>query len=354
MINKYKMDIVDSIRKNVEENFLKNKTIKKDDVVIVALSGGMDSMCLLNVLVSLSHIYEFYVCCLHVNHGIRGDEADRDLNFVVKYANDINVKIKTVNVNAVNYSKENNKTVEEAARILRYEALTWYRDELLNSSKVKKNIYVAVAHHKNDQAETILFNMIRGTGIKGLIGIKKISNFIIRPLLDFKKEEIEEYIKKLNIPYVVDSTNEDIKYTRNFLRLKVIKDIETINSSAVDHIVSSITDLQELYEYIEKVSDFIYEKISYMEDENIVIKNSEFKELSHIIKVHIIRKVFNNMANKLKDISRINIEDIISFSMKEKGGHLDMPYNITIDKKKNKLLFIKNKINVSMKNKKKK
>ena len=354
MINKYKMDIVDSIRKNAEENFLKNKVIKKDDVVIVALSGGMDSMCLLNVLLSLSHIYEFYVCCLHVNHGIRGDEADRDLNFVVKYANDINVKIKTVNVNAVNYSKENNKTVEEAARILRYEALTWYRDELINSSKVKKNIYVAVAHHKNDQAETILFNMIRGTGIKGLIGIKRISNFIIRPLLDFKKEEIEEYIKKLNIPYVVDSTNEDIKYTRNFLRLKVIKDIETINSSAVDHIVSSITDLQELYEYIEKVSDFIYEKISYMEDEKIIIKNSEFKELSHIIKVHIIRKVFNNMANKLKDISRINIEDIISFSMKEKGGHLDMPYNITIDKKKNKLLFIKNKINVSMKNKKKK
>ena len=354
MINKYKMDIVDNIRKNVEENFLKNKIIKKEDVVIVALSGGTDSMCLLNVLVSLSHIYEFYVCCLHVNHGIRGDEADRDLNFVVKYANDINVRIKTVNVNAVNYSKENNKTVEEAARILRYEALTWYRDELINSSKVKKNIYVAVAHHKNDQAETILFNMIRGTGIKGLIGIKKISNFIIRPLLDFKKEEIEEYIKKLNIPYVVDSTNEDIKYTRNFLRLKVIKDIETINRNAVDHIVSSITDLQELYEYIEKVSDFIYEKISYMEDKKIVIKNSEFKELSHIIKVHIIRKVFNNMANKLKDISRINIEYIISFSMKEKGGHLDMPYNITIDKKKNKLLFIKNKINVSMKNKKKK
>ena len=354
MSYKCKIDVVDRIRINVEDSFLKNKIIKENDIVIVALSGGKDSMCLLNVLLSLSHIYKFYVYCLHVNHGIRGVEADRDLNFVVKYANDINVKIKTVKVDAVKFAKENGKTEEEACRVLRYKALNEYRYELLHKEKIKRNVYIAVAHHKNDQAETILFNMIRGTGVKGLIGIKKRVDYIIRPLLDFKRSEIDEYIEKMGIPNVLDSTNLDIKYTRNFLRLKIIKDFEAINSNAVDHIVDSMKDLCELYDYIKSVSIYVYERISKEQDEKIYIDNNEFVKLSNLIKVSVIRFVFEKMTNNLKDISRVNIEDIIRFSMKEKGGHLDMPYNITIDKKKNKLIFIKNKINISMKNKKKK
>lgn len=329
--------------------------LKKDDIVVVALSGGMDSMCLFDVTYKLSNDYGFKMMALHVHHGIRGKDADRDLEFVENYCKSFDVPFIKCKVKAKTYAKENGLTIEEAARILRYKEIDNVWKKVL-SKNPDSCVYILLAHHMRDQVETIIHNILRGTGVKGLSGMNDMRDYIIRPMLNVSKDDIEKYVKNYAIPYVEDLTNKDDNYTRNYIRHEILDKFVKVNNKSFEHIIELSKQAREMNDYIESVSDDVFKKILIEETKGkeIIINVVLFKDIPHIVKVGVIRHILNNLIDTLKDITKINIEDIIDMSMKEKGGHIDIPYNITVDKIKKELIFKKNDINISMKKRKKK
>ena len=348
MINKEK------ILETIVKDFFDTKIIKDGDIIVIALSGGMDSMCLFDAFYKLQSECNYNLMALHINHGIRGKEASRDESFVKDYCKSFDVKLVVEKVDAVYMAKKKNLTLEEAARNLRYDAFDkiWKKISLKNS---KNDVYILVAHHEKDQVETIIHNIVRGTGIKGLVGMKKQSGYILRPLLWLKKEDIKKYIDRYNIPFVEDSTNEDIYYTRNYIRKEIVDRLEKINIKACEHIVELSKMANDINDHLENESKKAFKDLTLDKGENkIIISLKKFRLKDKIIKVGIIRETLNYLVNTLKDITKINMNDIIELVEKEKGGHLDLPYNITVDKKQNELTFKKNDSNISMSRRKKK
>ena len=346
----YKEKILESIVKD----FFDNGIIKDGDTLIIALSGGQDSMCLFDAFYRLQPEKNYKMIAIHINHSIRENEADRDEAFVKDYCKSFNIDLINKKVDAVSYAKENNLTLEEAARKLRYDALEneWKKICIKNA---KSDVYILVAHHEKDQVETIIHNMIRGTGLKGLAGMKKINGNILRPLLNVKKEDIEKYIDRYNIPYVTDSTNADIAYTRNYIRKEIVDKLINLNKKACDHIVELSNMSLEVNDFLEHESKKLLDSITIDKtDKKTSIDLKKFRLRNKVLKKEIVREILQNLANTLKDITKINIDDIIELSNKESGGHLDLPYNITVDKKQNELTFTKNDNNISMSRRKKK
>ncbi len=208
-----------------------NHTLVKNKVIAVAVSGGSDSMALLDFMLSVKDTYGFSLVALNVEHGIRGELSLKDTAFVKQYCEDKDVKTLFYTVDAIKHAKENKLTLEQSARILRYDCFF----DAINS---KKCDFVATAHHKSDNFESILFNLFRGTGLKGLVGISDMGGKIIRPFLDVSKYDIIEYVNKRKIPYVTDQTNYDQSYTRNYVRSSIIPAIKERFPNAEDNVLS--------------------------------------------------------------------------------------------------------------------
>lgn len=216
----------------VADEFLSTLPPLKGKTVAVALSGGADSVCLLSVMQSLQPKYGYTLCALHLNHGIRGNEAQRDSDFCQDLCKklDIPLSVKNTDVPAL---KNQGESLETAARRLRYEFFDNFECD-----------YVAVAHNKNDSAETALFNLLRGSGTRGAKGISKIRGKYIRPILLSKKSEIIDYCKISGLDFVTDSTNLVNDCTRNLIRNEIFPLFEKINSGFVDNI-SSFSEIAE-------------------------------------------------------------------------------------------------------------
>ena len=197
-----------------------NRLIKKGDRVGIALSGGKDSMALFHYAVNNAHVFGIQIIAINVEHGIRGQQSKNDSLFVKQYCQKLGVPLIEYSVDCPKASKQLKLSLEQAARKLRYECFF----DAIESGKCDK---IATAHHLNDNVESILFNLFRGSGIKGLCGIEEnFEDKIIRPLLNASREQIDQYVLENDIPYVTDQTNFDDDYTRNHLRLNVIPQIK--------------------------------------------------------------------------------------------------------------------------------
>jgi tRNA(Ile)-lysidine synthetase, N-terminal domain len=190
--------------------------------ILVAVSGGIDSMSLLDILKNCSLNLNIFVA--NVNFNLRGQESNQDTQMVIDYCQNLNIKLFTKSFNTIQYAKEKNISIEMAARELRY---NWFF-ELMEQHNLT---YLAIAHNSNDNAETLLLNLTRGTGIDGITGIKEIlpinnNKFIIRPLLQYTRDEIEKYATKYNIPFRTDSTNQLSDYHRNRIRNEVFPQLK--------------------------------------------------------------------------------------------------------------------------------
>ncbi len=210
--------------------------------VAVGVSGGADSMCLLHILSSLKDRYGIILKAVHVNHNLRGEEALRDEKLVRDYCSEKGIDLTVCSVDVLSLSAELGLGTEECGRKVRYECF----------EKAKCDA-VAVAHSLSDSIETTVYNLLRGTGTKGLCGIpvKRKPN-IIRPLIFCTREEIEAYCEKENVPFITDSTNLTDDYTRNYIRHNIIPNFEKVNSSYAESISRTCTILSEENDFIEK------------------------------------------------------------------------------------------------------
>ncbi|MDE7226195.1 MAG: tRNA lysidine(34) synthetase TilS, partial [Ruminococcus sp.] len=224
--------------------------INSGDTVICGLSGGADSVCLLLSLLRLSEDMGFSVEAVHVNHCLRGEESDRDENFCRQLCLMLNVLFTAVSCDVGSHAESESISLEQAARDMRYQAL----------QRIADGKKIATAHNADDNIETILLNLVRGSGIKGLSGIPPVRGNIIRPLLTISRNEIEEYLSSENQDYVTDSTNLTDDYTRNKIRHNVIPVLKTINSSLADTTARTAEVLRSENDFIESETNSAYKK----------------------------------------------------------------------------------------------
>ncbi len=226
---------MDSIVKKVLSFINSEGLFSPDSRTIVAVSGGADSVMLLRVLVSAG----FDCVAAHCNFHLRGDESDRDQSFVESLCAELSVPLEIVHFQTEEYAAQHKLSIEMAARELRYD---WFEQ-----IRVKRGAdVIAVAHHADDVVETFLMNIVRGTGIHGLTGIKPVAGRIVRPLLCLYRSEIEEYMKKNSYHYVTDSTNLQQDYLRNKFRLSVIPLLRSVNPAAKANVLSDIGHLRDV------------------------------------------------------------------------------------------------------------
>ncbi len=203
--------------------------IENGDHVLAAVSGGADSVCLLLLLLKLREVFSMEVSVIHVEHGIRGAASRADAAFVKALCEREKVPCRVYECDAVSYARERGMGLEEGARALRYE----YFESCLKEQKADK---IAVAHNQNDCAETVLFHLARGAGLRGLAGIRPVRGNVIRPLLCLSRQEIEAFLQEQGQDYCIDATNQELCYSRNKMRSQVLPVLSEINSGAVGHI----------------------------------------------------------------------------------------------------------------------
>lgn len=225
----------------------KNNLLSIGDTVVVGVSGGADSVCLLNVLCSLKAELGISVFAVHVNHGIRGAEAKRDEDFVVKLCYELGVECRVFNVDCPSEAKITGESLEECGRRLRY---------LCFNSVCKNTSYkIATAHNANDNAETVLFNISRGSSLKGACGIPVKRDNIIRPLLFASRNSIEQYCAENDLSFVTDSTNNSNDYSRNKIRHEVLPSLSEVNEKAVESIFRFTQYVSEDVKYLDELSE---------------------------------------------------------------------------------------------------
>ncbi|RKD35154.1 tRNA lysidine(34) synthetase TilS [Lacrimispora algidixylanolytica] len=315
--------------KTILEFIRRNRLLLPGDRVIVAFSGGADSVCLLVILNELKDVLEISLKAVHVHHGLRGLEADRDSEYAKELTASLSLPFSCAHVDVTGYAKEHRLSVEEAGRHLRYEILEQERI-LFGGNKI------AVAHHKDDQAETILYHLFRGTGLKGLGGIRPERDRIVRPLLSVGKREILAYLEEKGISYCEDSTNSHTDYARNRIRgilLPAIK--EQINARAADNIIHAGEMAAKADEYLEKQAQVLLKEWGcFKRDENDALVSSGIKikgliSQEDILVTYVIRAMIRMVLGSMKDISMIHVESAKALLDSPAGKQVDLPGMVT-------------------------
>lgn len=301
-----------------------NKMINNGDGIIVALSGGPDSMCLLHVLYSLKEKYDLTLYAAHINHMLRGAESDKDEDVCREFCKSKGIEFFSRSVDIDTMAAEKGISTEMAGRDARY----GFFEELLERLDADK---VAVAHNLNDQAETLLMRLMRGTGIEGLVGIKPVRDEIfIRPIINITRDEIEEYCEVNSLPARIDKTNFEPIYSRNKIRLELIPYIEKNFNSDI------ITTLSRMCELIKNDEDFIqenvtklFEKVCDISEEKVIIYSDAFN-LHPAVTSRIIRKALLIFKGDINNIQSIHIDNVINIQNSSTGKFTIVPKDIVI------------------------
>lgn len=303
----------------VKETIKKYNMIQNGDNVIIGVSGGADSTALLHYLFSIKDKYSLKLIVVHINHGIRGIEAKSDEKFVTDLCRSMGVDVLTAEYDIKKEAIRLGVGEEEAGRIVRYKEF----DKAFKNNNGNK---IAVAHNKNDQVETLLMRMCRGTGLKGLTGIAPVRNHIIRPFIRCSREEVEQYCIDNNLKFRTDSTNLLDIYTRNKIRLKLIPWLkEELNENVIDNIARTAELLYEEEYYIEKESKKMFANCCVKKENNqVYLSLKEMNKLELAAKRRIIRLAYRSINKNIKDISFKHVNDTIDLMEKETGKSINI------------------------------
>ena len=311
--------------------------IEKNDKVVIGVSGGPDSICLLHLLYSIKKELEFEIVVAHINHQIR-EVADSETEYVKDFCKNLGIECFVKKENITELAKEQKKGTEEVGRQVRYD---FFEDvaQKTNSNKI------ATAHNSNDRAETVILNILRGSGISGLKGIEAMrDNKYIRPLIFTKREKIEEYCQENNLNPKIDESNMENIYNRNKVRNIIIPYIEKEFNKNIIQTINRLSDVAtEENEFLQKLTEEQYNTISTIENDTIILDLKKFNHLELVIKRRLILYTINELLGTTEGIEKVNIDDIIKLCSNNIGNKFLKPTkNIKILVKNKKIFFTPN------------
>ena len=297
----------------------KNKLIAPGEKIVVAVSGGADSVCLFDVLFKLKNRLNIDLAVCHYNHRLRGEDSYNDFAFVKKIAKDYGTDFFGGEAKRDNLFKN-----EEEARFARYQ----FFEKILREGRGDK---MAVAHNLNDQIETFFLRLLRGTGLSGLKSIPYRREKFIRPLLDISRIEIEDYLQKEGLSFRVDQTNFDLSFTRNYFRHKVIPMLQKINPNLEETLAGTIASLNEDDELIEKLSEEAFKNILESEEKNkIILSRKKWLLLPSALRSGTIRYAISQLSSLL-DITAKQLEEVKNILEKGEGKKFrPLPHSLRV------------------------
>ena len=319
------------LQKVIEYN-KKYSMLQEGDSVLVGLSGGADSVCLLYILKELAEKLHFSVYALHVNHGIRGMEADADEQFAANLCNKLEVPFVSIKEDILDYAEKNRVSLEEGGRIVRYAAFERMKQEW-GCTKI------ALAHHANDSAETMLFHLFRGGKLGGLAGIPPVREHIIRPLLCCNRKEIEGWLEERNISYCTDVSNFSEEYTRNKIRHRILAYAEEeINPKAVLHMQQTAEYMRHVKEFVEEETKRLFGKAVQKKNDAYCISVSALSKAPFFLQQQLIYQLLGELGG-LKDVTELHVTQVLSLMEKQSGRSVDLAGGLLAERSYDKILL---------------
>lgn len=311
----------------VIETIKKFNMLNNGENVVVGLSGGADSCALTHILARLSEKMDLHITAVHINHGIRGEEADRDERSAEEFCRRLNIEFIAYHCDIPSEAAKRGIGEEEAGRLVRYE-------KFYETAGKKNGAKTAVAHNMDDKAETLIMNLCRGAGMKGLAGIKPVGGSIIRPLIFCTRDEIEKYCDDNNIEYCTDSTNLQNEYTRNKIRNILLPWLsENINPAAGMNMANASELLREEEEYLESKAQEQYKKLLKDSGDGFVSLNADGLASEHgVIRRRVLRIALRSLRPDMRDFGRKHTESAEDILMGDTGRRISLPGGITVSK----------------------
>lgn len=305
----------------------KYRMIEAGSQAVAGVSGGADSVCLLFLLMEYQKRVPFSLRAVHVNHHLRGEEAVRDQEFTRRLCESLGVPLDLYDYDVPRMAETEHLSCEEAGREARRRAFyrtacRWERPD---------QVRIALAHHENDQAETVLHNLVRGAGLAGLAGIRPVhrtgSGIYIRPLLCISREETENYLSQRGIPWVTDSTNEEEVYTRNKIRREILPALMQINCGAVKNIAAAAGRVLEAEDYLSELTKKAVEKYTAKEGSVWILSRDLFEE-PMLLQKRVVKNVLEAAAGKKKDLSSAHMEAVLELAKGRTGASASLIYGL--------------------------
>lgn len=311
--------------KKIKEFIKKYGMATTEDFIIAGISGGADSVCLFFVLLELRSEMGTGFAAVHVNHGLRGAAADSDEAFVRKLCEKYSVPLEILRVHLESIAKKRKQSVEEAGRMVRREAFE-------KALKKYHGTKIALAHHQNDNAETLLWNLARGAGLQGMGGIRPVNGKYIRPLLCMDRPGIERFLRQRDVSFCTDETNADITYTRNRLRHLVVPVLEKeINPQAVRHMNEAMEQVWELQDYMQARAEEAFESYVDIDRENpasCMIRSEIREKYPDILCRMVILRAIGLAAGGKRDIGRSHICAVAELFNRQVGRSINLPFSV--------------------------
>ena len=300
--------------------------LKENDALLVGVSGGADSVCLLHVLKTLAEEYKVKLAVAHIHHGIRGNDADKDAAFVKKICREWKIPVFFHKVSAKEIAKEEKISLETAGRLARYR----YFHALCEKKKFNK---IATAHNQNDQAETILMRVLRGTGIDGLSGIRYVrEDGVIRPLLDIPRKDIEAYCEENSLAYCLDKTNGENDYTRNRIRNQLLPQLEEYNPNLLDALSTLGQNMAEDGAFLDGYARRLYRRLNgpIGKRRPVVLDIESMKMVLPAIRTRLFRLAAEDAMGKSYQAERNHWESVTELLTKQTGTTVVLPKGLTV------------------------
>ena len=335
MQNKVPFELSDYVLKKYFLKTGKNQNWLPENnrVAVLAVSGGGDSVALLWLF---QKFYKGKIFVIHVNHGIRGQESDEDEKFVANLSEDFGVEFISKKIN-VPEQKLKGESIEAAARRLRREAICG-----IVKTKILNNPSIFLGHNRDDLAETVLFNILRGSGIRGSVGMTEMTEYkglkFYKPLLGLRREFLREILRVRDVSWREDSTNNDENYTRNFIRKNLLPLINIkINSSSIEHLAAFGEDMRKIRTIEDERSRELLERCKESESQNLILNRKILRNFSNDERALIIREIGRNL--ELKTLSRQRCEELANLIAKPSSFIFQWQDNINVKSWNSKIIF---------------
>jgi tRNA(Ile)-lysidine synthase len=316
-----------SLLYRASKNIKQSGQIKAGDFIVLALSGGTDSVCLFDILFKLKDEIGFRFAACHYNHKLRGKASDADEKFVKKLCIE-----REVECSVGRAAEENLYKNEEEARNARY-------DFFENFLKMNRGAKVATAHNADDLAETLVLRLVRGTGLSGLCGIPSQTKKIIRPLLPFSRKEIEEYIFENKLEHQYDVSNKDVRYTRNYVRHQILPLLKKINPNLIETLYSESVAIGQDYDLLQALTEETFQKIADLKDNSVNIDRKKWLLLHPALKQSVIRFGIEKVSS-LEDVTQKQILEVCEIIQNGEGKKFKLlPHSLHLSIQSGKMVI---------------